>query len=171
MSIFDKAPTVGSGAFVAPCASVVGDVTLAPKSSEWYGAVIRGDASPVTIGAGANVQDHVVIESTAACGAIIGASVTIGHNAVLTGCTVGDATLIGMGAVVGEGAVVEGGAMVAAGAVVSPCTVVKAGELWGGNPAVKLRDLKPEQVKSLQFQADAYVELAEKHGAAVRAIA
>jgi len=132
--------------------------------------VVRGDAAGVTIGAGANVQDHVVIQTTKASGATIGANVTIGHNAVLTGCTVGEGCLIGMGAVVGEGAVVEAHTMVAAGAVLASGAVATGKKLWAGNPAKAVRDLSAKELAQLPFQADEYCKLAEKHSAAVRAL-
>jgi len=110
MSLFDESPSVAPGTFVAPCASVVGSVDIADKSSVWYGSVIRGDGSAkVSIGSGTNVQDMVVIKSLEGMPCSVGSGVTIGHSAVLTGCTVGDGSLVGMGAVIGTGAVVESG--------------------------------------------------------------
>jgi len=171
MSLFDQAPYVAPGvAFVAPCASVIGEVDIDPKSSVWYGAVLRGDANVIRVGANVNVQDHVVIKTTPKAPVLIGANVTIGHNAVLTSCTVGPTSLVGMGAVLSEGAVVEEGSMVAASAVVAPGTVVKSGQLWGGSPAVFLRDLKPEEKAQLSKQANAYAELAAQHSGAVAAL-
>jgi len=166
MSMYDKAPSVASSAFVAPSASVIGDVALADKASVYYGAVLRGDASSITVGAGTNLQDGVVVKTTAANPTAIGADVTVGHNAVLTGCTVGDNTLIGMGAVVSAGAVVEGNAFVAAGAVVEAGTTVPANEMWAGNPAKKLKDLTAADVSKLTHQASEYVTLSAEHAAA-----
>ena len=114
--------------------------TLAAVVERRYGAVVRGDGSGVSIGAASNVQDHVVIQTTAASTVTIGASVTIGHNAVLTGCTVGDGCLIGMGAVIGEGATVEPHAMVrrervAAARGVEPLSAARG--RWGRGAAAR----------------------------------
>jgi gamma-carbonic anhydrase len=163
-------PTADKTVFIAPCANVTGDVQFGKKASVFYNAIIRGDAAPVRIGAGANVQDGATI-GTALTGTsqdeqpvTIGDNVTIGHAATLRGCTVEDEALIGMGACVLEGAVVERAAMVAAGAVVMPKTVVPTGELWGGNPAKRLRDLKPQETSFLPLSADHYMDLAKAHG-------
>lgn len=163
------APTADKNVFIAPCANVTGDVRLGKKASVFYNVVIRGDAAPVTIGPGTNVQDGSTI-GTALTGTdqdetpvSIGSNVTIGHAATLRGCTVEDEALIGMGACVLEGACVERGAMVAAGAVVMPETVVPTGELWGGNPARKLRDLKGAEAAFLPQSAEHYMGLAKQH--------
>jgi len=166
MSMYDKVPSVAPDAFVAPSASIIGDVAVADKASVYYGAVLRGDASSISIGAGTNVQDNVVVKTTATYSTEIGADVTIGHNAVLTGCTVGDNTLIGMGAVVSAGATIEGNAFVAAGAVVEAGTVVPAKEMWAGQPAKKLKDLTPDEISKLTYQANEYVALSAEHAAA-----
>mmetsp|Transcript_11452 Transcript_11452/g.26948 ORF Transcript_11452/g.26948 Transcript_11452/m.26948 type:complete len:216 (+) Transcript_11452:38-685(+) len=171
MSLFDESPSVAPGTFVAPCASVVGSVDIADKSSVWYGSVIRGDGSAkVSIGSGTNVQDMVVIKSLEGMPCSVGSGVTIGHSAVLTGCTVGDGSLVGMGAVIGTGAVVESGALVAAGAVVAPGAVCGGGKLWGGNPATALRDLTAAEKSQLGVQATAYADLAKTHAGALAAL-
>ena len=110
------------------------------------------------------IQDNVVIHvGGAPC--LIGDSVTIGHGAILHGCTVGDGSLVGMGAIIMDGAVVSAGAMVAAGAVVTPGTVVKTGQLWAGNPAKLLRELTDRETTSLASHAEGYVALAQRHSA------
>jgi carbonic anhydrase/acetyltransferase-like protein (isoleucine patch superfamily) len=148
---------------------VTGDVKLGKKVSIFYNAVIRGDAAPVTIGDGTNVQDATTI-GTALSGTgqterpvHIGSNVTIGHAATLRCCTVEDEALIGMGACICEGATVKMGAMVAAGAVVLPGTIIPTGELWGGNPAKRLRALKPEEAYFLPKSAEMYRDLAKVH--------
>lgn len=169
--LLGKTPSVGSGAFVAPSATVVGDVKLGSNSSVFYGSVIRADSGSVTIGDKTNVQDGCVIGTAADClgshsaDTVIGRMVTIGHQASLHGCTVGDKALIGMAATLLEGSVVEEGAMVAAGSVVAPSTVVKSGEIWGGNPAVFLRKLKAEESQFLTESAEHYAKLAGEHAA------
>lgn len=162
-------PDIAKDAFVAPGANLTGHVILRSGSSVFYNCVVRGDAAPVVIGKGSNVQDGSTI-GTAFSGVnqsqkpvIIGENVTIGHAATLRGCTVEDLALVGMGACVLEGAVVQRGAMVAAGAIVSPNTIVPSGELWGGKPARFLRKLKPEEVAFLPVSAEMYVQTARDH--------
>lgn len=167
--LLGKAPSVGHGAFVAPSAAVIGDVRLGSQASVFYGSVVRADLGSITIGDKSNVQDGCVIRTAPAylaghaADTVIGREVTIGHQASLHGCTVGDRALVGMGATLLEGSVVEPGAMVAAGAVVAPGTVVRSGEIWGGNPAVFLRKLKPEETAFLGESAEHYARLAAEH--------
>ena len=138
-----RAPQVGAAAFVADNATLAGDVTLAEESSVWYGAVLRADTGRITVGAGSNVQDNAVLHTGPNLGVTIGKNVSIGHSAVVHGCTVEDGALIGMHATVMNGAVVGKNAVVAAGAVVHrdvpPFTVV------GGVPARILRELTEEE--------------------------
>jgi len=171
MSILRESPQLGSNVFVAPSANVIGKVQLGANSSVWYGAIVRGDVAPISIGNNTNIQDNAVIHVSQATqnGAkpahpvMIGSHVTIGHGATVHGATVEDESLIGMGATVLDGAVVERHSMVAAGAVVPPNTRVKAGQVWAGNPAKYLRDLTPEEVAFLSASAGNYVALAGKH--------
>ncbi|GMH73789.1 hypothetical protein TrRE_jg3741 [Triparma retinervis] len=178
----DSTPGTGEP-LIAPCATVVGDVKIGVGASVWYGAVIRGDGhikkerqllnqdedegwfEGVEIGEGTNVQDNAVVSSCGATGrgVKVGWGVTIGHSATLVGCEVGDNVLVGMGATVGRGAKVESGSFLAAGAVVGEGTVVKSGELWGGQPARKLKDLSDKQKKQLFYQAEEYVKLSQRH--------
>jgi carbonic anhydrase/acetyltransferase-like protein (isoleucine patch superfamily) len=124
------------GVFVAPNAYVIGDVDMASGASVWFGAVLRGDERGIRIGEDTNVQDLSLIHtSRSGQDAVIGARVTIGHGAIIHGCTIHDDALIGMGAIVLDDVVVESGALVAAGAVVAPGKRVRAGELWAGCPA------------------------------------
>lgn len=162
-------PVAAKGVFIAPCANLTGDVRLGKGSSVFYNAIVRGDAAPVIIGAGSNVQDGATI-GTALTGTgqdelavRIGENVTIGHAATLRGCTVEDEALVGMGACVLQGATVQRGAMVAAGAVVMPNETVPTGELWGGNPAKRLRELKPQEASFLPQSAENYADLAKLH--------
>jgi len=142
---------------------VIGSVSLADKSSVWYGAVIRGDLNSVKIGAGSNVQDRAVLTTVPSSSLAVGKNVTIGHGALLVSCTVGDDVLIGQGAIVQEGAVVEGKSIVAAGAVVLPNTKVASGQLWAGNPAKFIRNVTPEEVKGFEQSAASYATLAADH--------
>lgn len=164
---------MGSDSFVASNAIVSGQVSIGNNSSVFYGAVIRGERAPVTIGANTNIQDGTSIHTTSSTvqagshdhPVSIGSNVTIGHQCSLHGCTIEDGAMIGMGATVGMGAVVEQGAMVAAGAVVEEGSRVKKGEIYGGNPARPLRSLKEDESKWLLGSAEAYAELAKGHKA------
>ncbi|KAI8473967.1 MAG: trimeric LpxA-like protein [Monoraphidium minutum] len=160
-----KLPEVASTTWIAPSAQVVGEVTVGDNCSIWYNCTVRGDSQPVSIGHNSNLQDGVSVGSLRpeGPGTKIGNWVSVGHNAVLQSCTVQDRSLIGMNAVLQDGATVETGAMVAAGAVVSAGAVVPSGELWGGNPARRLRALKPEEDEYLKNLPQRYQELAAEH--------
>lgn len=168
-NLFSKRPSLGQGSFVAPSASLIGDVKVGNNASVWYGSIVRGDDGPVIIGNSTNLQDGVVIRTVPtslgghSLGTQIGHKVTIGHGAQLHGCIIEDEVLIGMGATVFEGTHVEKGAMIAAGAVVARNTTIPSGELWAGSPAKKLRDLKPEESSFLPESAQHYLELARDH--------
>lgn len=143
----DRTPRIAPNAFIAPTATVIGDVEIGAESSLWFGVIVRGDVNQIRIGARTNVQDATMIHCTGMGGdfaTLIGDDVIIGHMCVIHGCTLEDKCMIGIKAVVLDGAVVESGAMVAAGGLVTPGKRVKSGELWGGSPARKLRDLTPE---------------------------
>jgi len=134
-----KLPTVAPSAFVAPSASIVGQVNISEGAGIWYNAVVRGDQAKVSIGINSTVQERVVINATTPTS--IGDNVVVGVGAQLSGCTLGNHTLVGVGASVQEGAVVESGAVVAAGSVVGKGLTIPAGQLWSGNPVAYLRDL------------------------------
>lgn len=171
MNIFDKKPVVDKEAFVAPSASVIGDVEIGQGSSIWYGCVLRGDANHVSIGSGTNIQDnslvHVAKSNLAGkvLPTIIGDNVTVGHSAVLHGCTVDDEAFIGMGATLLDGVVVEKHAMVAAGALVRQNTRIPSGQVWGGNPAKFLRNLTEDEIAFFAQSAANYMNLAKVHAA------
>jgi carbonic anhydrase/acetyltransferase-like protein (isoleucine patch superfamily) len=140
-------PVIHPRAFIAPTATVIGDVELGDSASLWFNVVVRGDDEPIRIGARSNIQDGTVVHvSSRVSGTYIGADVTIGHLALIHACTLQDGSFVGMGAIVLDEAVVETGAMVAAGAMVTPGKVVKSGELWAGRPARKLRDMSEEEI-------------------------
>lgn len=165
LNLENVAPKLGRDTYVAPTAAVVGKVNIGDNASVWYNSVVRGDVASVTIGDGSNLQDGVYVGTINPGGhpTKIGDRVSIGHGAWLGGCTVGDQSLIGMGAVLQEGCKVEGGSIVAAGAVVETGTTVVAGQIWGGNPARKLRELKPEERQYLTRLPARYTELAAQH--------
>lgn len=136
-----RAPRIHPSAFIAPTATIVGDVIIHEGASVWYGAVVRGDTSYVEIGPGANVQDGAVVHSRAGNPALIGRDVSIAHNCVVHGATLGERALIGNGAQVLDGATVGAGTLIAAGSVVLPETVIPAGVLAAGTPATVKRPL------------------------------
>lgn len=160
-----KLPKVASTAWVAPSAQVAGDVKIGDNSSVWYNCYVRGDSQPVQIGHNTNLQDGAYVGSLkpGSGSTTVGSFVSVGHGAVLQSCSVADQVLIGMNAVLQEGVKVESGAMVAAGAVVSPGTTIPSGELWAGNPAKKLRELKSEEKAYLEALPTRYQQLAGQH--------
>lgn len=134
-----KAPQMGENCFLAETAVVIGDVVMGDDCSIWYNAVLRGDVHYIKMGNKVNVQDNAMIHCTyLKCPTNIGNNVSIGHNAVVHGCTIHDNVLIGMGSIVMDDCVVESYAIVAAGAVVTQNTHIKEGELWAGIPAKKI---------------------------------
>ncbi|KAI8466546.1 MAG: mitochondrial NADH:ubiquinone oxidoreductase 32 kDa subunit [Monoraphidium minutum] len=164
------APVKGAGVFVAPSATVLGNVSVGAGSSIWYGATLRGDVNAITIGERTNIQDNVVIHvsrhttSTSAPRAtVIGSDVTVGHGALIHAATVGDGCLVGMGSTLLDGVVMEPGSVVAGGAVVPPGTVVKTGQIWAGAPAKLLRMVSPDEASFLVQSADNYSKLAKEH--------
>ena len=145
-------------AYIAPNATVVGDVTLHKNVNIWYNAVLRGDSGAIVIGEGTNVQDHCVIHEKTT----IGNNCTIGHSAIVHGCTIGDGCVIGMGAIVLTGAVLGDGCLVGAGALVTGKTVAPAGSMLLGSPAKVVKELTQEQIDTQIHDAQHYVELAKE---------
>lgn len=159
-----KRPMIADDAFVAPSATVIGDVEIGRRSSIWYGCTVRGDLNHVRIGENTNVQDNSVIHvDSRRYPTIIGDNVVIGHMCLIHACTLEDECFIGMQACVMDGAVVERGAMVAAGGLVVPGKRVKGGQLWAGRPAKHLRDLTPEEIAKFRDVSDRYVGYARNH--------
>ncbi|WP_261164059.1 gamma carbonic anhydrase family protein [Microbacterium sp. Marseille-Q6965] len=156
-------PSLAASAYVADGARVIGAVELGESASVWYNAVLRGDVNAIRVGARSNVQDNVSIHVDRDHPARIGADVSIGHNAVVHGCEIGDGSLIGMGAVVLSGAVVGEECLVAGGAVVLEGTVVPPRSLVAGVPAKVRRSLTDEEVAGLRDNARRYVDNARLH--------
>ena len=156
-----RAPQVGAAAFVADNATLAGDVTLAEESSVWYGAVLRADTGRITVGAGSNVQDNAVLHTGPGLDVVVGRNVSIGHSAVVHGCTVGDDCLIGMHATILNGAVI-----VAAGALVTENAVIPAGSLVVGVPGKVVRTVSEKQKASIAANGEEYRHLAEVHAEA-----
>lgn len=147
LPVEDKYPQFGSNCFIAPNATIIGDVILGDDSSIWFNAVVRGDVNFIRIGNKVNVQDGAVLHCTyQRCGTTIGNNVSIGHNAIVHGCTIQDNVLIGMGAIIMDKAVVESNTIIAAGSVVLEETVCKAGSIYAGVPARKVKDIPEEMV-------------------------
>ena len=167
----DDAPRIAATAWVADNAQVIGRVELADDASVWYGAVLRGDNDRITVGARSNVQDGSVLHADAGFPLTLGADVTVGHQAMLHGCTVGDGSLIGIQAVVLNGATIGRRCLVGAGAVVTEGKEFPDGSLILGSPAKAVRSITPEQVERLRFGALHYVENAERHRRQLKRIA
>jgi gamma-carbonic anhydrase len=157
-------PRIGREVFVAPNATVIGQVTLGDQSSVWYGSVVRGDVGTIAIGARTNLQDLSVVHvTTNKHDTKIGSDVVVGHRVVLHGCTVGDRCLIGMGSVVMDGADVGDFALVGAGALVTPGTKIPAGAMALGSPAKVVRQLTDNERRAIEENAAHYVDLAREH--------
>ncbi|TWV56048.1 gamma carbonic anhydrase family protein [Streptomyces misionensis] len=163
VAIGGKEPRVDAEAFVAPNASLIGDVTVGAGASVWYGAVVRGDVERISVGAQANVQDNVTLHADPGFPVRIGERVSVGHNAVVHGATVEDDCLIGMGATVLNGAVIGAGSLVAAQALVPQGMVVPAGSLVAGVPAKVRRELSAEEREGLTLNGTLYAGLAQAH--------
>lgn len=164
-------PTVPESAWVADSAQVIGDVVLGEQVSIWLGVVIRGDTDAIRIGARSNIQDLSVLHADIGMPLTIGAGVTVGHKAMLHGCTVGDDSLIGIGAVVLNGAKIGKGCLVDAGALVTEGKEFPNGSMIIGSPAKAVRSLTPEQLQGLRWSADHYVANAQRFKASLHKIA
>ncbi|MES2880811.1 MAG: gamma carbonic anhydrase family protein [Bacteroidota bacterium] len=148
LPVENKMPAWGNNCFVAPNATIVGDVVMGDDCSVWFNAVVRGDVNSIRIGNKVNIQDGAVIHCTyQKTQAIIGNNVSIGHNAIVHGCTVADNVLIGMGAIVMDNAVVNSNTIIAAGAVVLEGTICEGGAIYAGVPAKKVKEISPEKIE------------------------
>ena len=165
-SLEGVSPKLADDVFVAPGAAVIADVTIGAGSSVWYGCVLRGDDQPIRIGERSNIQDGTIIHVSRHGGPVeIGNDVVVGHAAKLHSCVLEDGCLVGIGAVVLDRARVEAGAIVAAGAVVAPGKTVPSGEMWGGMPARKLRDVQDRDREYMKTAAAHYVAAAKAYKA------
>ncbi|MGH3368047.1 MAG: gamma carbonic anhydrase family protein [Nocardioidaceae bacterium] len=161
-----RRPQVAADAWVAPTATLVGAVHLGPEASVWYGAVLRGDGDSIEIGPGSNVQDGAVLHADPGYPLRVGASVSVGHNAVVHGCWVDDRVLVGMGAVLLNGARVGHDSLIAAGTVVLQDAEIPPRSLVAGVPGKVRRELTDEEVKGVQANADRYRERRRKYAEA-----
>jgi len=163
-----RSPRVAASAWIAPTATLVGDVTVEDEASVWYGAVLRADFGPIVVRRGANVQDGSVLHGGADPVTEVGEGATIGHLCVVHGCVIGTEALIGNGATVLDGAVIGARALVAAGATVAPGLVVPDGMLAVGVPARVAGEVRGGALKWVQTNPEVYRELARRHAAGVR---
>ncbi len=161
----DLKPQLAPGAWAAPSADLIGDVRLGPRASIWFGAVIRADNTPILVGEDSNIQDGAVGHSDTGFPLTIGARVTVGHQAILHGCTIADDCLIGMGARILNGAVIEAECIVGAGALVTEGKRFERGSLIVGAPARAVRQVSEEERQLLRESARHYAEKAARYAA------
>jgi len=163
LPVENKQPQFGENNFIAPNATIVGDVITGKDCSFWFNTVVRGDVNFIRIGDKVNVQDGACIHCTfQKCGTTIGNNVSIGHNAIVHGCTVHDNVLIGMGAIVMDKAIIHSNTIIAAGAVVLEETVCEPGSIYAGVPAKKVKNIPPEMISGeIERIANNYVRYAD----------
>ena len=167
-----KWPKIADDVFVAPGASVIGDVEIGAGSSVWFNTVIRGDDNPVRIGERVNIQDGSVIHVHSKFqGTYIGNDITIGHMALLHACNIRDKAFVGMGSIVLDQCTIETHGMLAGGAMLTPGKTVKAGELWGGRPAKPMRELSEEEIAGFDWSFESYAERAQEYRTELLALA
>jgi carbonic anhydrase/acetyltransferase-like protein (isoleucine patch superfamily) len=166
IAVGDRVPDIAPSAWIAPTATVVGEVTVGPSTGVFYSAVLRADLESVAIGAGSNIQDAAVVHADPGRPARIGDGVSVGHGAILHGCTVEDGCLVGMNATVLNGAIIGEGSLVAAGALVLEDTVVPPRSLVAGVPAKIRRELTAAEVEHCRANATTYEELTRQHAQA-----
>ncbi len=159
------APKVDARAFVQESAQVIGDVVIGAGSSIWFNVVIRGDVHPIRIGSRTNIQDNCTVHVTGGKWATtIGDDVTVGHGAILHGCTIGNRCLIGMGAIILDGVEIADECMVAAGSLVTPRFKIPHRRLAVGHPAKVMRTLRPDELEQIEQSALNYLEHAKRYG-------
>lgn len=158
LPVKDKLPRIGANCFIAENATIAGDVVMGQECSVWFTAVVRGDVNSIRIGDRTNIQDGAVIHCTYEKAATnIGNDVSIGHRAIVHGCTVEDNVLIGMGAIVMDKAVVRKNSIIAAGAVVLENSICESGHIYAGVPAKKIKKLSEEQIANMKKTAGNYI--------------
>jgi len=156
-------PKIHETAFIAPGASVLGDVEIGEGSSIWFSVVLRGDVDMIRVGKNSNIQDGSVVHLSKGTPTIVGDNVTVGHAAVLHGCVLEDFTFVGMGATLLDGAVLEKNSMLAAGSLLTYNKRVPSGQLWGGSPAKYMRDLTQEEIDNFKPHTEKYAALAAEY--------
>lgn len=153
-------PSVSDSAFIAPTAVVVGDVTIGEHTGVFFGAVLRGDEAPISVGKNSNIQDNAVVHCDRGIPVRIGDHVTVGHSAIIHSCEIKDAVLVGMGAIVLNKAVIGEGSIIAAGSVVKEGEIIPPYSLYAGSPAVFKKQLDPQRRSKIEDNAMEYVRLA-----------
>ncbi|MBK6747542.1 gamma carbonic anhydrase family protein [Ottowia sp.] len=166
-----KAPRVDSTAWIAGSAEVMGNVEIGPDASVWFGCVLRGDTEVMRIGEGTNVQDGSVLHADIGFPLTLGRHVTVGHQVMLHGCTIGDESLIGIGAVVLNGARIGKNCLVGAGSLVTEGKAFPDGSMIMGSPAKAVRQLTPEQIEGLRRSAQHYIDNARRFQATLNKLA
>lgn len=161
-----RRPSIDETAWVAPNATVVGDVTLGADVGIWYGVVVRADLESISIGAGSNIQDNCVLHADPGHALTVGTNVSVGHLTTLHGCTIEDDVLVGMGATVLNGARIGRGSLIAAGTVVPEGMQIPPGSMVAGVPGKIRRELSEDEQAGLTFNAAVYVDLAKAHAVA-----
>lgn len=156
-------PNTEKNVFIAQNAVVIGNVKLSENSSVWFNAVVRGDIEEISIGKGTNIQDNSTLHTSAGYPLSIGEYVTVGHNAVLHGCSIRNNCLIGMGAIVLDGAIIGENSLIAAGSIVTPNKNIPPRSLVMGSPAKVIRQLTEAEIISIRNNADSYIELKSKY--------
>jgi len=164
------APEVAESAWIADSAQVMGRVSIGPDASVWFGTVVRGDTESITIGEGSNIQDASVLHADLGKPLVVGRNVTVGHQVMLHGCTIGDESLIGIGAVVLNGARIGKNCLVGAGSLVTEGKEFPDGSMIIGSPAKAIRQLSPEQIEGLRQSAKHYIDNARRFKAGLRRI-
>ncbi len=164
----DKTPNIADGVFIAPNAVVIGDVTLEPEASIWFGAMLRGDVDSIRVGRGSNVQDATVVHCDAGFPTHIGADVTIGHSCIIHGCTIGDGSLIGMGSTIMNGAKIGENCLVGAGSLITEGKEFPPGSVIMGRPARVVRQVTEPELEGLRRSAEWYRRNAQRFGRELR---
>ena len=167
----DLQPAIHDTAWVADSAAVMGNVTLSEDSSVWFGVVIRGDTETITVGKGTNIQDNSVLHADHGMPLVIGENVTVGHQVMLHGCTIGDGSLIGIQAVVLNGAKIGKHCLVGAGALVTEGKEFPDGCMILGSPAKAVRQLTEAQIEGLKMSAQHYIDNARRYKAGLKKLA
>jgi len=163
-------PTIGARVYTHPSCQIIGEVSIGADSSIWCNTVLRGDVNRIVIGRGSNIQDltmghvsHKTRDKPEGSPLLIGDYVTVGHSAILHGCTIGNECLIGMGSVILDDAVIPDRVMIGAGSLVPPGKVLESGMLYVGRPAKAIRPLTPEEIAHLRYSAEHYIQVKDNY--------
>ena len=159
----DAQPSLSKGVWIAPSATVIGDVTLEQDVNVWYGTVMRGDVGAIRVGARTNIQDLSMLHMNGGEETVVGQDVTLGHRVTLHGCIIGDRVLVGMGAIILDGAAIGSDVVIAAGTLVPPRMTIPSGTMVMGQPGRVVRDLKDTELAWIPKSAEKYVRAAEAH--------